>query len=58
LADLLRVAGLPRSTFYYQCQASQRADQQSALEARIRTVYDEHKGRYGYSWLTTITLAG
>lgn len=52
LADLLRVAGLPRSTFYYQCQASQRADQQSALEARIRTVYDEHKGRYGYRRIT------
>lgn len=43
---------MPRSTFYYQCQASQRADQQSALEARIRTVYDEHKGRYGYRRIT------
>lgn len=48
LADLLQVAGLARSTFYYQCQAAQCADQQSAIEARIRTVYDEHKGRYGY----------
>lgn len=52
MAYLLQVAGLPRSTFYYQCQASQRADQQSALEARIRTVYDEHKGRYGYRRIT------
>ncbi|MBK7718891.1 MAG: transposase [Simplicispira sp.] len=52
MVDLLQVAGLPRSTFYYQCQASQRADQQSALEARIRTVYDEHKGRYGYRRIT------
>jgi len=48
LADLLHVAGLPRSTFYYQCQATKRADQQRAEEARIRAVYDEHKGRYGY----------
>jgi hypothetical protein len=48
LADLLQVAGLARSTFYYQCQATQRADQQCVMEARIRTVYDEHKGRYGY----------
>lgn len=52
MAYLLQVAGLPRSTFYYQCQASQRADQQSALEARIRTIYDEHKGRYGYRRIT------
>ena len=52
LADLLRAAGLARSTFYYHCQASQRADQQSATEDRIRAVYDEHKGRYGYRRIT------
>ena len=52
LADLLDVAGLARSTFYYQCQAAQRVDQQRAMEARIRTVYDEHKGRYGYRRIT------
>jgi putative transposase len=52
LTDLLRVAGLARSTFYYHCQATQRADQQSAMEARIRAVYDEHKGRYGYRRIT------
>lgn len=52
LADLLQVAGLARSTFYYQCRAAQRADQQSAMQARIRTVYDEHKGRYGYRRIT------
>lgn len=43
---------MARSTFYYQCQATQRADQQSAMEARIRAVYDEHKGRYGYRRIT------
>ncbi len=52
LADLLQVAGLARSTFYYQCQATQRADAQSILAARIRTVYDEHKGRYGFRRIT------
>ena len=54
MADLLQIAGLARSTFYYQCRASQRADQQSAMEARIRTVYDEHKGRYGYRRITAV----
>ena len=43
---------MARSTFYYQCQAAQCADQQSAMEARIRTVYDKHKGRYGYRRIT------
>lgn len=52
MADLLQVTGLARSTFYYQCRATQRVDAQSILEARIRTVYDEHKGRYGYRRIT------
>jgi len=47
LTDLLHVAGLARSTFYYHRQATQCADQHSAMEARIRAVYEEHKGRYG-----------
>ncbi len=41
----MQVAGLARSTFYYQCQVTQRADEHSTMEARIRTVYDERKGR-------------
>lgn len=52
LADLLQVAGLARSTFYYQCQAILRSEQQSDMEVEIRTIYDEHKGRYGYRRIT------
>ena len=52
MTDLLLIAGLARSTFYYHCQATQRADQQSAMESSIRAVYDEHKGRYGYRRIT------
>ena len=40
------------SIFYYQCQVAQRADQHSAMEPRIRSVYDQHKGRYGYRRIT------
>ena len=50
----MQVSGLPRSTFYYQCQATQRADQPLAMEARIRTVYDARKGRYGYRRITAV----
>lgn len=48
LALLLQAAGLARSTFYYQCQAMQRADKHGDMKTRIRDVYAEHKGRYGY----------
>lgn len=44
----MQVAGLARSTFYYQCRATLRTEQQKDMEANIRAVYDEHKGRYGY----------
>ena len=52
MADLLQAAGLARSTFYYQCQAILGAEQQSDMEAKIRAVYDKHKGRYGYRRIT------
>ena len=51
LADLLKVAGLARSPFYYQCQAIQRVEPNDMV-AKIRAVYDEHKGRYGYRRIT------
>ena len=52
LADLLQVAGLARSTFYYQCREILRSEQQSDMKVKIRTIYDEHKGRCGYRRIT------
>lgn len=43
---------MARSAFYDHCKATKRADQQRAMETRIRAVYDEHKGRYGYRRIT------
>ena len=48
LEVLLRVAGLARSTFYYQRQSLQLADKHSDMKTNICAVYNEHKGRYGY----------
>jgi putative transposase len=48
LANLLLAAGLARSTFYYQRDWLLRSDPQGEMESKIRAVYDEHKGRYGY----------
>lgn len=52
LAILLKVAGLPRSTFYYQIKALEAGDKYAQVKARIRTVYERHKGRYGYRRIT------
>lgn len=48
----MAVAGLARSTFYYQRQALQRADRDRQMRQRIRDIYDRHKGRYGYRRIT------
>jgi putative transposase len=53
LDGLLKVAALARSTFYYQCKASQKADKHAQLKARIRSVFERHKGRYGYRRITS-----
>ena len=48
---LLRAAGLARSTFYYQGKALL-TDKHADLKDRIRSVYHNHRGRYGYRRIT------
>ncbi len=52
LTRLLKAADLSRSTFYYQAKAQQTEDPHAGLKARIRAVYECHKGRYGYRRIT------
>ena len=52
LADLLHAAQLPRSTFYYQAKVLAMPDRHDELKARIRAVYTEHRGLYGYRRVT------
>ncbi len=52
VAALLKVAGLARSTFYYQLGTLNADDRHADLKAKIRTVFDHHKGRYGYRRVT------
>ncbi|MBO9741473.1 IS3 family transposase [Xanthomonas axonopodis pv. begoniae] len=50
---LLEAAALSRSTFYYQMHAQAHPDTgEVALCERIRAIYDEHQGRYGYRRIT------
>ena len=45
---LLGVAGLARSTFFYQQARLVRPDPHGELDARIRTAFAQAKGRYGH----------
>ena len=52
LAGLLQLAGLARSTFYYQQKALQRGDKYVGLKAKTRELFERHKGRYDYRRIT------
>lgn len=52
LAGLLKLAGLARSTFYYQVKLAQAADKHLALKRQIECIFALHKGRYGYRRIT------
>ncbi len=51
---LLDVAGLARSTFYYQCKALAVADRHADVKAAIKAIFDRHQGRYGYRRITVV----
>jgi transposase InsO family protein len=46
------VAGLARSTFYYQQKVLQAGDKYASLKECIRALFEQHKGRYGYRRIT------
>jgi putative transposase len=54
LVGLLRVAGLARSSFYYQQKRMRLSDKYASLKLRIRKIYDRHRGRYGYRRITAV----
>ena len=51
---MLKIAELPRSTFYYQLKLLGKDDKHSELKATIKAVYECHKGRYGYRRITAV----
>jgi len=52
LDGLLGLAGLARSTFYYRQKVLARPDRHAALKTQIRSIFEAHKGRYGYRRVT------
>lgn len=45
---LLRLADIPRSTFYYWLKQLDKPDPDAELKSMIQDIYEEHKGLYGY----------
>jgi putative transposase len=45
---LVKLAGIPRSTYYDLVKRMNRPDPDSDLKEEIKEIYEEHEGRYGY----------
>lgn len=52
LPILLKVAGMARSTYFYQCRTLKRQDKYHQIRRRLHELHELHKGRYGYRRLT------
>ncbi|WP_101878149.1 IS3 family transposase [Lachnoclostridium edouardi] len=48
LAALLKLAGIPRSTYYYYSRKANAVDKYAKERAEIIAIYQENQGRYGY----------
>jgi putative transposase len=46
--ELVKLAGIPRSTYYYLVKQMNCPDPDADLKDTIKAIYDEHEGRYGY----------
>jgi len=52
LPGLLKLAALPRSSFYHRLNASLKGDKDAQLKTDIQAIYASHHGRYGYRRIT------
>lgn len=50
--QLLQIAQIPRSTFYYHLKALKSPDKYGEIKCRIKEIYNENCGRYGYLRVT------
>ncbi len=48
MKELLKLADIPRSTYYYWVSTFDCPDKDAELKTLIQSIYHEHKGRYGY----------
>ena len=48
MKELVKLADIPRSTYYFYVKQMDRIDPDADLKVEIKAIYDEHEGRYGY----------
>lgn len=48
MKELVKLAGIPRSTYYFYVKQMDKPDPEADLKVEIKAIYDEHEGRYGY----------
>ena len=49
---LLKIIKLARSTYYYHLKQLNQEDKNRAIKNEIQTIYNDHKGNYGYRRIT------
>lgn len=52
MRELLRLAEIPRSTFYYHLKNLKKEDKYKIEKDEILSIFHENKGRYGYRRIT------
>ncbi|WP_155925604.1 IS3 family transposase [Bacillus sp. UNC438CL73TsuS30] len=52
VTDLVKVAGIARSTYYYWIKQMNRPDKYQEIKELIKCIFEEHQGRYGYRRIT------
>ncbi|QQZ09505.1 IS3 family transposase [Heyndrickxia vini] len=50
--ELVKIAGIPRSTYYYWVKQMDRPDKYKEMKELIKQIFEEHQGRYGYRRIT------
>jgi transposase InsO family protein len=54
ITDILKIAGLARSIFYYQKQRLKAEDKYASLKQKIDNIYKKHHGHYRYRRVTEV----
>lgn len=52
MIELVKIAGIPRSTYYYWVKQMDRPDKYKEMKELIKEIFEEHQGRYGYRRIT------
>ncbi|MEC2078269.1 IS3 family transposase [Metabacillus fastidiosus] len=52
VVDLVKIAGIPRSTYYYWVKQMNRLDKYREVKEVIQQIFHDHRGRYDYRRIT------